>query len=312
MTRPLLLAAGGAHVDRRGQISGLYAAGASNTGRMAEDVGGAAFNALRNAVAGGVEGAILSVRGGDMAGERVAGAIAAAGIRDLSAIFLDRASPSYTALIDQDGELIAGLADMELYETAFVRQVRRRAFRDAADDARAILVDANLTEDALLRLVDAIPAIPLHAIAVAPAKAVRLLPVTARLDCLFMNLREARALAGDPEADAVGAARALRDKGLKRGVVTAGGAPVTGFDADGFFTLEPPKPRRVADVTGAGDSVTGTAIAAMMHGRGFRQALREGLAAALITIESGRSVAGWSRGEFDAALALVPAPQAVA
>ena len=40
-------------------------------------------------------------------------ALAAAGIADLSATFLDRVTPSYTALLDRHGELIAGFADME-------------------------------------------------------------------------------------------------------------------------------------------------------------------------------------------------------
>ena len=46
-----LLAIGGAHLDRRGRVLGAYHPGASNPGRMTEDVGGGVFNALRNAVA---------------------------------------------------------------------------------------------------------------------------------------------------------------------------------------------------------------------------------------------------------------------
>ena len=63
MKRPKLLAVGGAHVDRRGQVAGPYAPGASNPGRMREDVGGGAFNALRNAVQRGIDCSLMSVRG---------------------------------------------------------------------------------------------------------------------------------------------------------------------------------------------------------------------------------------------------------
>lgn len=312
MTRPLLVAAGGAHVDRRGRLAGLFVPGASNVGHLVEDMGGAVFNALRNAVGHGVDGMILSLRGGDAAGEQVAAAIENAGIADLSATFLDRTSPSYTALLDREGELIAGLSDMALYELGFPKQVQRRAFRDAVRRADAILVDANLPEDAIMRVAHIAQAVPLHAIAVAPAKAPRLAPVIDRLDCLFMNIREARMLAGLPEASAVSALETLAARGLRRGVVTSGNAPVIGLDEAGLFAIEPPAPRAVVDVTGAGDSLTGAAVAAMMNGRGFRPAVREGLAAALLTIESGRSVAGWSCDDLAATLPLVPEAIAVA
>ena len=130
MRRPKLLAVGGAHVDRRGRVSGVYVPGASNPGRMREDVGGGAFNALRNAVQRGIEASLMSVRGADSAGDNVARAIHEAKIRDLSAVFLDRATPSYTALIDRDGDVLAGLADMELYEIVFAKQLRRSKARD--------------------------------------------------------------------------------------------------------------------------------------------------------------------------------------
>ena len=59
-------------------------------------------------------------------------------------MFLDRATPSYTALIDRDGELIVGLADMALYELAFAKQLVRLKVREAIAAADAVLVDANL------------------------------------------------------------------------------------------------------------------------------------------------------------------------
>ena len=45
------------------------------------------------------------------------------------------------------------------------------------------------------------------------------------------------------------------------------------------------------DATGAGDALAGVTIAAMMHGKPLRAALREGIAAAVLTIahaEGGR------------------------
>ena len=311
--QPRILAVGGAHVDRRGRVRGRYHPGASNPGTLSEDVGGGVFNALRNAVAAGAEASLMSLRGGDQAGDAVAQAIALAGIEDLSVVFLDRRTPSYTALIDAQGELIAGLADMELYEVAFAKQLRRATTRQAVAGADAVLTDANLPAPALATLAELAEARPLFAIGVSPAKVVRLAPFLRRLACLFVTTREAASLAGLPvDAPAERSVALLRRAGLVAGVATAGGRPLTGFDRDGAFQLEPPRPRRVADVTGAGDALAGVAVAALTAGLPLRQALRRGAAAAMLTLESAAAVADFTPAELDAAMALVPEPQAVA
>lgn len=309
----MLLAVGAAHIDRRGQVSGRYLPGASNPGTMREEIGGGVFNALRNATRHGVHGALMSLRGGDAASEAVGRAIDEAGIEDLSASFLDRTTPSYTALLDEEGELIAGFADMGLYDIGFAKQIRRRKFRDAVGRAEAILCDANMPEAALLALMQASAGKPVNAVAISPAKVTRLAPCLDRLACLFMNLREARTLSGRP-ADAMPAniAAAIRGMGLASAVITAGSHPLVGFDLAGMFELVPAAPRQVADVTGAGDAIAGATTAIMMQGLPLRQAVRYGMAAAMLTLESRNVVATYSDQDFADALALVGEARAVA
>lgn len=308
-----ILAVGGAHIDRRGQVSGAYVPAASNPGTMREDVGGGVFNALRSIVRRGVSASLLSVRGGDAAADTVSSAIAKAGIADLSAVFLDRTTPSYTALLDRDGELIVGFADMALYDLAFPKQIRRSKVREVIGSADAILCDANLPSTALERLVALAGSKPLFAIAISPAKVVRLIPVLGALALLFMNRREAIALAGaNTDATERGLVDGLRRVGLKNGVVTAGGGRVLGFDESGLFTIVPPAPRRIADVTGAGDALAGATVAALLRGLPLREALREGVAAATLAIESADAVPAFTAASFAEALALVPDAQEVA
>ena len=307
MTKPKLFAAGGAHIDRRGRVSGSYIPGASSPGIMREEVGGGVFNALRNAVGRGCGGALLSVRGGDMAGEAVARAIGEGGIADLSATFLDRATPSYTAFVEANGDVVAGLADMGLYDLAFAKLLRRRAVRDAIAEADAVLCDANLPEPALERLAGLAGEKPLFAVAISPAKVIRLRPVLSRIACLFMNRREAAVLSGgDVDGGPANMVQALAASGLASGVISAGRERIVGFDADGVFEIEPPSPRRTADSTGAGDALAGATVAARMRGEKLREALREGLAAALLTIETDTVVADHDEAAFAEALGLVP------
>ncbi|RUY68881.1 carbohydrate kinase, partial [Mesorhizobium sp. M7A.F.Ca.CA.001.09.2.1] len=268
-----ILAVGGAHIDRRGQVSGAYVPAASNPGTMREDVGGGVFNALRSAVRRGVSASLMSVRGGDAAADTVSRAIAGAGITDLSAVFLDRTTPSYTALIDSEGELIVGFADMALYDLAFPKQIRRSRVREVIAAADAVFCDANLPTTALERLVALAAGKPVFAIAISPAKVVRLLPVLKELSLVFMNRREAMALAGvAANATEREVVDGLRCSGLVSGVVTAGGGPMLGFDEAGAFSILPPPPRKVADVTGAGDALAGATVAALLRGLPLRAA----------------------------------------
>jgi pseudouridine kinase len=310
MSPARILAVGGAHIDRRGQMSSPFVPGASIPGTMREDVGGGAFNALRNAVLRGAKGALLSMRGGDAAGDTVARAIALAGISDLSAVFLDRATPSYTALLDREGDVVAALADMALYEMAFPKQLRRAKVREEIAAADAVLCDANIPATGLQRLVALAEGKPVFAIAISPAKAVRLADVLPALACLYMNRREAAALTGMGADDPVGAiVDRLRKLGLARGVITQGDQPVIAFDAFQDFSLAPPAPRKVADVTGAGDALAGATTVALLKGLRFGEALREGMAAALLAVESPTSVPELPKRVFAEALALVPVPE---
>jgi sugar/nucleoside kinase (ribokinase family) len=273
---------------------------------MREDVGGGAFNALRSAVRRGVCASLLSVRGGDAAADMVARAIEGAGIADISAVFLDRTTPSYTALLDSDGELVAGFADMALYEIAFPRQMVRAKVREAIAAADAVLCDANLPRSALGRLVALCTNKPVFAIAISPAKVIRLQPVLADLALLFMNRREVAALTGlEPGEPGTEMAAALRRAGLQCGVVTSGSGPVLGFDAEGDFIIAPPS-TQVTDVTGAGDALAGATIAALLRGLTLRAALREGVAAAMLAVASPNAVPDFEAASFAKTLALVP------
>ncbi|MCV3209805.1 carbohydrate kinase family protein [Mesorhizobium sp. YC-39] len=306
---PTILAVGAAHIDRRGRVSGNYVPAASNPGTMREDVGGNAFNALCCAMRRGASGSLLSVRGGDALADTVSRAIAAAGIADLSAVFLDRATPSHTVLLDRDGAPIAGIADMALYDLALPKQIRRAKVREAITAADAILCDANLPSAALERLVGLAAGKPIFAIAVSPDKALRLAPVLGSLALAVMDRREAIALAGADatDQDLVGG---LRRAGLRSGVVMAGDGLVLGFDEAGAFSILPPT-RKIVDAAGASDALAGATVAALLHGQTLRAALREGAAAAMLASESAELAPAFTAVAFAEALALVPKAQEV-
>lgn len=305
MTRPKLLSIGGALIDRRGQSSGPFLPGVSNPGTMREEVGGAAFNTARMAARLGTDVSMMTVRGGDSAGQAVAEAILAAGITDCSAVHLDRTTPSYTAILDERGELKAALADMALHDAGFVKLARRsstRAFIGASD---AILVDANLPEAAIGKVISQSGEKPVFANAISPAKAVRFRPHLPALACLFMNTGEAGALTGKPETGAKELIAQLRVLGLRSAVVTRGSKSILFFDEADAFSLQPPTVR-IADVTGAGDALAGGTVAALLAGKSQTEAVRHGAAAAAIVASSAEVSPDFSHDTFTEMLKTVP------
>ncbi|WP_437344308.1 PfkB family carbohydrate kinase [Mesorhizobium marinum] len=100
----------------------------------------------------------------------------------------------------------------------------------------------------------------------------------------------------------------LRALGLARGVITQGDRPVVGFDAFHMVSVTPPTPRRIADVTGAGDALAGAMTVALLGGASYDAALREGMAASMLAVECPSSTPALSQVDFAEALALVPAP----
>ncbi|RVK98072.1 carbohydrate kinase, partial [Sinorhizobium meliloti] len=144
---------GGAHIDRRGRISGATAPGASNLGAWFEEAGGGGFNAARNLARLGHRVTMISPRGGDPAGDTVAAGAEAAGVIDRPFTFLDRKTPSYTAILENDGNLVIALADMDLYTLFTPRRLQQRATREILAASELVLMDANLPQETLAALI---------------------------------------------------------------------------------------------------------------------------------------------------------------
>lgn len=280
-----LLGIGGAHADRIGQVRVHSGAGVSDPGVMREWVGGCLANALREAHARGVSPCgIISARGGDSAGAAVESALAEAGLADHSAVFLDRRTPTYTAIMAPSGEVLAALADMELYETGLARHLRRAEPRRMIGRAGLVLLDANLPPAAIAQVARTAARPPL-ALAVSPAKAGRLAASGARFSLVFMNAREWRSLSGT-DAVPLPDAPALRRAGLDRAVITQGAAGARlVFDGAVIDRPAPAPVQPVVDVTGAGDALAGAMIAALM--RTEMEPDRWTLDAAIAALETG-------------------------
>lgn len=304
-----ILAVGGAHLDRRARISGDTKPGASNPGRWFEEPGGGVFNAARNLARLGHAMRLIAPRGGDAAGQAVADAAERAGIEDWPVVFLDRATPSYTAILENDGNLVIALADMALYDAFVARRLRARSMRESLTVARHLLCDANLPPETLSALAASAARLGrgVSAIAISPAKVVRLRGAFPDLDHLFMNGAEAEAIAGRRAERPEDWPDLLRACGLRGGTVTSGGGRTIAFDAERAAVIEPAPIDAIGDVTGAGDAFAAGFLHSRLAGDDLRACLRHGTACAAITLASPHATdENLSAARLDMQLSLVP------
>ena len=309
-----ILVLGGAHIDRRGRIAGATAPGASNPGSWKEEAGGGAFNCARSLARLGHAVTMVSPRGGDAEGEAVAAAAAAAGVIDRPFTFLDRRTPSYTAIMERDGNLVIALADMELYRLFGPRRLAVRQVRDLVDRAAFLLTDANLPAETLAAIADAAKArgIPLAGIGISPAKVVRFAELLPSIDWLFMNEAEAQALTGRETTDHRAWPDIMREKGLAGGAITRGGRELIAWDRSAAAFLTPPPLERIGDVTGAGDGFAAGFLHARLDDGTLGEAVAHGAASARLALASEMATAeDLSRELLIGTLPLVPAAEIV-
>jgi pseudouridine kinase len=281
---------GGATLDRIARSKYPPVMGASNPGTTRIVPGGVGFNVATVLARLGLPTRLVTAVGADDDGDTVLAAATAAGIEVDKAI-VSRSAPtaSYTATLDQDGNLVIGIADMTVCD-----EIAPAAVAPATDASRRgfWIVDANLPPATLAFLTaEARDArVPIAAMTVSPAKTTRLIPLLDRLTYLFTNRREAAALLdrepSQSSASVAALARELTGTRTTRVIVTNGSEPLavaSRAEARSHAALK----ATVKAVNGAGDSFAAGTIYGLSAGYSLNEAVRFGRAAAALTLEAG-------------------------
>jgi pseudouridine kinase len=282
---------GGAHIDRHGVLKAPLIPGTSNPGNVTTDFGGVARNVAENLARLGRSVTMVSRVGDDENGAAVVARLHSLGIDTSLVSVAERATASYTAILEPNGELVLGLADMDLYDEMVPGAPDMPLDFARLRDHALWFADTNLPAETIAWLLDQAGTIPVAVDAVSVVKARRLRGVLPRISILFANLAQAVSIA-DVESigDAAQAARALHMLGARAGVVTAGAAGIAVWTGDDVRTMAalPAVPR---NVTGAGDALIAGTLFGVTEPWSLFDAARVGLAAAAITVESGSTTA---------------------
>lgn len=291
---------GAANLDRKLRSHALLAMGTSNPATQTESFGGVARNIAENLARLGTPAALLTAIGGDSAGAALLAHAETLGIDTRGALRLENiSSGTYTALLDQNGEMVVALADMALYDRIDPAFVAARQARIAT--AALLVADLNLPLDT----VDALVAqarraeVPLVLVAVSEPKMARLPRDLSGVRLLILNAGELAARVGRPlDGDAAleAAMREVQAQGVRDLVVTRGAQGVlvtTGGTTGGAIERLQAPPADVVDVTGAGDAFAAGVCWSLVQGErddDLVLACRRGLQLSALTLATAETV----------------------
>jgi pseudouridine kinase len=292
--RRAIICIGAANLDRKLRSLDPVRMGTSNPARQDESFGGVARNIAENLARLGAPVGLITAVGDDASGAALMDHAEAAGIDTRGSLRLSGASSgTYTAVLDQHGDMLLALADMALYDQLTPDALARTSHQRAC--ASLTIADLNLpacTVQALLE--DAVRfGVPLVLVAVSEPKMDRLPHNLAGLRLLILNQGELEARIGraiDSDAAMAAACAALQAQGAQDLIVTRGARGVSYTTPAGIAHLAAPD-ASVIDVTGAGDAFA-AAVSFTLHqdSEDLELACRRGLVLAAMTVACAQTV----------------------
>ena len=298
---------GGANIDRKMRTTSPLQMGTSNPVRVQETFGGVARNVAENLARLGAPTQLLTVVGQDPAGAHLLAALRDCGVDTGGCLAVAGVnSGTYTAVLDDSGEMVLALAHMDVCAQQTPEWLRQCAAQRAA--ARLVVADLNLPAESVAQLLqDAqTSAAPLVIVAVSEPKMANLPADLSGLNLLILNVGELHVRVGrnlNTEADIAAACREVHAQGVRRIIVTRGAQGVLyseyseysddhdGKDNGGSLSHIPAPAVTVRDVTGAGDSFSAAVCWSLYHAPDdLGLAARRGVALSALTVQSEQSV----------------------
>lgn len=287
-----VVVAGGINVDIKGKAFDRMDIGSSSPGTIEITPGGVGRNIAHNLALLNVPVTLLSAVGTDAQGIRALKETAESGVCIDHVLRVDGSiTGTYIALLDNVGEMTAALSDMQILEALDLNYFKEKL--EILKKASFIICDANLPAASIEFIISAANAsnIPVCLEPVSVKKALKLKNCLKGVDFITPNLDELAALTGmnahTDKAELMAAQ--LVKSGVRNVITTLGKEGLCFTNAEGSMHYQS-MPTAVADVTGAGDSLTAGFFYGLMKHGSIDKALLCGIAAAAITIGSKETV----------------------
>ncbi len=254
---PYVVVIGGMNMDIHGVPNSRLLLKDSNPGTVRTSPGGVARNIAENISRLGAACRLISAVGSDQHGRQLLEQGTAAGIdmQHVSQIDSEHTS-TYLSIIDGSGDMHVAISDMTIIDRLGPQQLQ--VHKQLLNQAALVVLDTNLSEDALAWLAGGTEARPLFVDSVSTAKAVKIRPHLNSVHTLKTNLMEAEELAGfevKEEGDLPKIADWFHQQGLTRLFVTLGkdGVYVSDGNKQSIYKL-PEEQAAPVNAGGAGDA----------------------------------------------------------
>lgn len=295
MTEGYVVVIGSATIDVKGRPFAEITPKMPTPGIVRNAVGGVARNIAENLARLEVPTILFSAVGNDPAGRRILNKCRAAGIDTQFVKEIDGArTGSNFVMLDADGEVDAAITDYDIMDAIDPDYLDEHA--EIIGGASMVVIDATLNDDTLEMLfnITAEAGVRVAADPTNPSLAGKLCPYLQSLYLITPNASETRSLCGLSDAvtnreSALQAARSLVSLGVGLAVITLGELGLAYADAGGSGYLKAIA-TDVIDPTGAGDAFTGAVIFGLLNDVPVDEAMRLGITAAALTLQSAQTV----------------------
>ena len=285
---------GGANIDRKLQLDGRLIPETSNPAKTEQSSGGVARNIAENLGRLGKQANLITVVGEDTEGSFLLSHTKSFADVSASQRLLNESTGAYSAILDEKGELLFALADMNIYESVDIGFVDKRW--GLISSSEMVLLDTNFPEDVLKYIIRRCQTegVPLTIIPVSEPKVLKLPTSLEGVSWFICNKGEAETYLGmtiETEGDYFKAAKAITQRGAERVVITRGDQGLIYYTTyKEARAILPPKVE-VADVTGAGDALVAGILFGYLKGSDTDGACRIGVICSSITLQSKFTVA---------------------
>lgn len=277
---------GSANMDVAGYSHASLNYADSNPGRIKFTPGGVGRNIAHNLALLGKNSWLVTAVGKDFYGESLLAQIRQAGVHVDKCLLVPGENTScYLSLLDNTGEMLVAINDMSIAEHISVSFLAQHsAFIRGAS---AIVVDCNISEQAMVWVLEHTQGVPVFVDPVSAWKCVKIRERLDKIHTLKPNRLEAETLSGmtlSGSEEVKRVAAWFHDHGLTRLVLSMGGDGVYYSHINGESGWSPPVKTRVINVTGAGDAMMAGLVSCWVDDMPFIDAVRFAQGCASMTL----------------------------
>lgn len=285
-----IICIGGANIDRKYHLKGKLEMGTSNPVESSQSVGGVARNIAENLGRLDNKVALLTTSGKDTDWQAIVTASEAfINLSDVEQL-TQYSTGSYTAIIDEVGELVLATANMDVYEALKPKVLMKHDMLLAS--APAIVIDLNCPKETVEYVQKFAIArnVPLVIVPVSSPKMNRMPDTLEGVTWFICNSDEAATLTNmevHTEEQYLKALPKILALGAENVIITAGAKGVYAANNQ----MEPrhfsaKKSEKIEDVTGSGDAFVSAVIHTWLSGISIEKSIEAGLINARYTLES--------------------------